>query len=144
MAVPSILWFRDDLRLSDHAALAAAARAGPVVPAFVLDGTYSALGGAARWWLRRALMALGGDIAAAGLREYATRRDVPADPGTSRLSPDLRWGHLSPFRVWRRVRIAMTAAPELEAGAGPFCGNSPGGSSRTTFWPSIPIWRGAT
>jgi deoxyribodipyrimidine photo-lyase len=57
---------------------------------------------------------------AAGLREYATRRDAPADPGTSRLSPDLRWGHLSPFRVWRRVRIAMTADPELEAGGWAF------------------------
>ena len=33
----SILWFRRDLRLSDHPALAKAARRGPVLPLFVLD-----------------------------------------------------------------------------------------------------------
>ena len=33
----SVLWFRRDLRLADHPALAAAARSGDVVPLFVLD-----------------------------------------------------------------------------------------------------------
>ncbi|MVA75055.1 deoxyribodipyrimidine photo-lyase [Auraticoccus sp. F435] len=33
----SMLWFRRDLRLADHPALAAAAAAGPVLPVFVLD-----------------------------------------------------------------------------------------------------------
>lgn len=36
-ASPVILWFRRDLRLSDHRALAAAATQGRVVPLFVLD-----------------------------------------------------------------------------------------------------------
>jgi deoxyribodipyrimidine photo-lyase len=273
MAVPSILWFRDDLRLSDHAALAAAVREGPVLPVFVLDEVFSAVGGAAKWWLHQALAALSNDLAGAGgglalrrgraaaelaavaraagadtvhahaaripaermaqdraaaelarqgvrlvlhpgallhhpaairsgagtpyavftpfwrafsrldaefcrplpptpaavwragrdfslpladlglapttpdwaaglratwavgeaaaaerlerfvafgLRDYAERRDFPAVVGTSRLSPDLRWGHLSPLRVWRRVRIAMAADAELEAGGWAF------------------------
>ncbi|MCJ9736154.1 deoxyribodipyrimidine photo-lyase, partial [Bradyrhizobium sp. PRIMUS42] len=35
---PIIVWFRDDLRLSDHPALHAAAKAGaPVLCLFVLD-----------------------------------------------------------------------------------------------------------
>ena len=35
---PVIVWFRDDLRLSDHPALAAAARIGvPVIGLYVLD-----------------------------------------------------------------------------------------------------------
>ena len=33
----SVVWFRRDLRLADHLALAEAAGAGPVVPLFVLD-----------------------------------------------------------------------------------------------------------
>lgn len=43
-AAPSILWFRRDLRLTDHPALAAAAADGPVVPVFVLDPALSSLG----------------------------------------------------------------------------------------------------
>ncbi|MFN3287462.1 MAG: deoxyribodipyrimidine photo-lyase, partial [Sphingomonadaceae bacterium] len=37
MTAPSIIWFRQDLRLSDQRAVAAAAAAGPVLPVFVLD-----------------------------------------------------------------------------------------------------------
>ena len=33
----ALLWFRNDLRLRDQAAVRAAARAGPVIAAFVLD-----------------------------------------------------------------------------------------------------------
>ena len=59
---PSIVWFRDDLRVADHPALSAAvARGGPVVALFVLDEHTSGirpLGGAARWWLHHSLAAL--------------------------------------------------------------------------------------
>lgn len=34
---PTIVWFRQDLRLADQAALVAAASQGPVVPLYVLD-----------------------------------------------------------------------------------------------------------
>jgi deoxyribodipyrimidine photo-lyase len=37
MTTPAILWFRRDLRLSDQAALLAAAAAGPVIPVYILD-----------------------------------------------------------------------------------------------------------
>jgi deoxyribodipyrimidine photo-lyase len=60
---PCIVWFRDDLRLSDHPALHAAATTGaPVICPYVFDepGTANArpLGGAARWWLAQSLRAL--------------------------------------------------------------------------------------
>jgi deoxyribodipyrimidine photo-lyase len=59
---PAILWFRNDLRLSDHAALHAAIETGrPVLPVFILDDTSAgpwALGGASRWWLHNSLVAL--------------------------------------------------------------------------------------
>ena len=72
MDSPVILWFRDDLRLSDHAALDAALAAGrPLLALYVLDETSSlpphwALGGAARWWLHHSLTALSADLRARG------------------------------------------------------------------------------
>jgi deoxyribodipyrimidine photo-lyase len=57
---------------------------------------------------------------AEGLADYTRTRDRPDLPGTSRLSPDLRWGHLSPARVWRRVRLAIAADPACEAGGWAF------------------------
>jgi deoxyribodipyrimidine photo-lyase len=61
-ARPCIVWFRDDLRLSDHPALHAAAGSGaPVVCLYVLDEQSEGLrplGGAARWWLAQSLRTL--------------------------------------------------------------------------------------
>lgn len=36
--------------------------------------------------------------------EYGTGRNIPGVEGTSRLSPHLRFGEVSPFRVWRQIR----------------------------------------
>ncbi|MBU8541327.1 cryptochrome/photolyase family protein [Falsiroseomonas tokyonensis] len=70
MTEPSLLWFRHDLRLSDHPALLAAVAGGrPLLPVFVLDDAAAGPhrpGGAARWWLRGSLAALGRDLAARG------------------------------------------------------------------------------
>lgn len=58
MVQPVIVWFRQDLRLSDHPALSAAAAAGPVLPVFILDDETPGdwrWGGASRWWLHRSL-----------------------------------------------------------------------------------------
>jgi deoxyribodipyrimidine photo-lyase len=67
---PVILWFRNDLRLSDHAALHAAVGTGqPVLPVFILDDQSPgpwALGGASRWWLHHSLTSL-----QAGLKQSA-------------------------------------------------------------------------
>ena len=53
-----IVWFRQDLRFADQAALAAAAAAGPVLAVYVLDdhtpGDWR-IGGAQRWWLHHSL-----------------------------------------------------------------------------------------
>lgn len=57
--MPSILWFRRDLRLGDHPALVAAAGAGAVLPVFVLDPRQ--LGGAeavSRTYLLRSVRSL--------------------------------------------------------------------------------------
>jgi deoxyribodipyrimidine photo-lyase len=59
---PSIVWFRQDLRLQDNPALEQAIRrGGPVVPVYIWDqageGKWSA-GAASSWWLHHALAAL--------------------------------------------------------------------------------------
>ncbi len=59
---PIIVWFTHDLRLSDHAALSAAAATGhPLLPVYILDDDTPgdwAMGGASRWWLEQSLASL--------------------------------------------------------------------------------------
>jgi len=72
-ALPRIVWFRDDLRLSDHPALHAASSAGaPVICLYILDDQSPGLaaarpaGGAARWWLAQSLRDLQERLGAIG------------------------------------------------------------------------------
>ena len=66
---PILIWFRRDLRTSDHPALAAAARTGrPVVPVYVLDPETEALGSAHRWRLEAGLRVFAGALAERGSR----------------------------------------------------------------------------
>jgi deoxyribodipyrimidine photo-lyase len=78
---PSIVWFREDLRLSDHPALhAASAPQAPVVGIYVLDERTPGvrpLGAAARWWLAQSLRALQADLAKLGTK-LVLRRGPPA------------------------------------------------------------------
>jgi deoxyribodipyrimidine photo-lyase len=64
MTAAALHWFRDDLRLADNPALAAALAHGPTLCLYILDegGDRRPLGGAALWWLSRSLTALEADI----------------------------------------------------------------------------------
>ena len=67
-----LCWFRRDLRLSDQAALIAAAGEGPVIPVYVLDDEtpkHRKMGGASRWWLHHSLKALQAEFAGVPLVE---------------------------------------------------------------------------
>lgn len=70
MTAPVIYWYRHDLRVDDLPGLRAAIRTGqPVLPVFVLDEAAAGdwqPGGASRWWLHHALVALGETLAARG------------------------------------------------------------------------------
>jgi len=67
---PVILWFRQDLRLRDNAALQAAlATGGPILPVYILDDEGEGRwrpGGASRWWLHHSLAALDASLRGCG------------------------------------------------------------------------------
>ena len=69
---PILLWFRNDLRLADNPALAAAvSRSTPVIPVFVHAPDEEAPwppGGASRWWLHQSLAELDAKLCALGSR----------------------------------------------------------------------------
>jgi deoxyribodipyrimidine photo-lyase len=57
---PTIVWFRNDLRLTDNPALNAAAANGDIIPIFIydVDAMDRDYGSAQKWWLYNALSAL--------------------------------------------------------------------------------------
>ena len=61
-SAPAIVWFREDLRLTDNPALhAAVASHRPLVLLFIHDEATDGLrphGGASKWWLDKSLRAL--------------------------------------------------------------------------------------
>lgn len=71
-AAPALIWFRDDLRVSDNPALSAAAATGrPLLCVYVHDDASAGqrpLGGAAKWWLHGALAALDDSLREKGSR----------------------------------------------------------------------------
>ncbi|MEH6725454.1 MAG: deoxyribodipyrimidine photo-lyase [Hyphomicrobiales bacterium] len=60
---PSIVWFRNDLRVADNPALMAATdRKGPVVCLYILETGGREIGGASKWWLNQSLTDLSKSI----------------------------------------------------------------------------------
>lgn len=115
----NLVWFRDDLRITDHPAFSAAMAAGPVVAVYILDEVSPGirpLGAAARWWLHHALEDLRNDLAGLGipllLRRGAADRILPEvlhDSGASAVYWNRRYG--GPERaVDTRVKELIAAA----------------------------------
>lgn len=76
-AKPSIVWFRQDLRLQDNPALSAALqRGGPVVPLYIWspeeEGDWPP-GAASRWWLHHSLQSLDRSLRERGSRLIVCR-----------------------------------------------------------------------
>jgi deoxyribodipyrimidine photo-lyase len=113
------MWFRDDLRIADNPALAAASAAGrPVIAFYLLDeGTPKTrpLGGAARWWLHHALASLSQDLDGHGgrliLRRGRADVALPAfvgEVGATAVFWNRRYGPAAD--VDARVERALTSA----------------------------------
>ncbi|HWK96059.1 MAG TPA: deoxyribodipyrimidine photo-lyase [Pseudolabrys sp.] len=75
----TLLWFRQDLRLRDNPALAAAAARGRVVPIFILDDTDKnwAPGAASLWWLHHSLTALRKELGALSVYRGDPHKIIP-------------------------------------------------------------------
>jgi deoxyribodipyrimidine photo-lyase len=115
---PVILWFRNDLRLRDHAALVAASRSGaPVIPLYILDDNLpgrwapgGASSGLAEAWepgeegARKRLSA----FLKTAFKSYAEDRNYPGKRATSQLSPYLAFGEISPAACWRAATQAAS------------------------------------
>ena len=83
MTQPTLVWFRNDLRVADNPALTAAlAEGGAVVPVYILDDDAAGLwrpGGAARWWLHGSLAGLQAGLGALGLGLVLVRGHAGAE-----------------------------------------------------------------
>jgi deoxyribodipyrimidine photo-lyase len=111
-APPVIVWFRQDLRLADNPALTAAARAGAVIPLFILDddspGRWK-IGGAARWWLHESLTALNADLEKRGSQLIVRRgraTEIIDDLLRETGAGEVYWNRLyEPFHIARDTAI---------------------------------------
>jgi deoxyribodipyrimidine photo-lyase len=76
------------------------------------------------------------------LASYGTDRDRPDLAGTSRLSPHLHFGELSPHQVWHAINLARQRAPHTAAGAASFLrelGWREFSYHMLHHWPSLPL-----
>ena len=89
-----IMWFRQDLRLSDNPALLNAIQQGRVLPVFILDeGNDWSIGGASRWWLHHSLLALNESLQG---NLWILRGDA------AELLPQLAREHSASYAFWNR------------------------------------------
>ncbi len=114
MSAPQIIWFRYDLRLADHAAVRAAAAAGPVIALYVLDDETPGdwrMGAAQRWWLHHSLSGLaaalesrGGTLLLRGGRAGTVVPQVVAEAGADAVHV------LRRTEPWSIVQVEEVAA----------------------------------
>ena len=148
MSNPVIVWLRRDLRLADHAAFAAAAARGPVLPVYVLDDETPAhrrMGGASRWWLHHSLAAL--DAALRGKGSRLILRRGKSEDVLAALAAECGAGevhalhHYEPW--WRNAERAVARRLDLTLHHGNYL--APPGSivtgSGSPYKIYTPFWR---
>jgi deoxyribodipyrimidine photo-lyase len=99
-AMNTLLWFRQDLRLTDNPALRAALESDAVVPVYIWAPTEEAewpLGAASRWWLHHSLTRLDAE-----LRRLGSRLTFRAGTDSLRILLDLAHECGATQIVWNR------------------------------------------
>ncbi len=146
MSTPHIVWFRQDLRVSDQAALAAAAAAGPVIPVYILDDAapeHWRMGAASRWWLHHSLASLskalekyGGTLLLLKGDAVATLKNLMAATGATTVHA------LEHFEPWaQRQQAALGGALTLHQGLSLAHPTAMRTGSGTSFKVFTPFWR---
>lgn len=145
MSDPVILWFRQDLRLSDQAALAAAVKQGPVIPVYILDDAAPKqwkIGAAQRWWLHYSLKSLNENLREKGSQLILRRGDcaeelqrLARETGSRRVHA---LSHYEPW--WRNSERAVTKVLDLQLHDGmlllpPGCVRTSGGDLYKIYTP---------
>ena len=110
----AIVWFRKDLRLSDHPALDAALQGGmEIIPVFIWDreegGAWSP-GAASRWWLHHSLDSLQSSIRLLG-GNLLLVRGIPAEQ-LPKIARDYQATHLFYGRAYAPAGITTQEAVE--------------------------------
>jgi len=124
----AIVWFRDDLRLADHPALTAGARATTLTCLYILDEDPAAraLGSASRWWLANALRALDADLRALGQRLVLRRgkaRDVVGSVAREVQATQVYWNRRYDAAGMATDDAIVAALKALGVRGGSFPGN---------------------
>lgn len=110
----TIMWFRNDLRLTDNPALNASVKwaqqnNGIVLPVFILDPVIDAqLGGATRWWLEKSLTRLDESLATVAGKKAPCLRIFKSDARDvfNQLQADHKIGALFWNRLYDKASIA--------------------------------------
>ena len=107
---PVIMWFRQDLRITDNPALTEAIETGsPLLPIYILDdenaGEYRP-GGASRWWLHNSLQSLNASLDG-NLQCFRGKADEILPALVRRLgSTNIYWNRCyEPWRIQRDLQI---------------------------------------
>ncbi|WP_420383033.1 cryptochrome/photolyase family protein [Novosphingobium sp.] len=148
MTDPVIVWLRQDLRLADQPAFAAAAAEGAVIPVYVLDDEtprHRAMGAASRWWLHHSLASLDADLRKIGSQLVLRRGKAHEALGAVRRETGARrvhaMAHAEPW--WRMAERAVAKNFDLVLHEGQYL--VPPGSlltgSGTPYKIYTPFWR---
>jgi deoxyribodipyrimidine photo-lyase len=115
---PVIVWFRQDLRLTDNPALTAAAETGrPVLPVYILDdvnaGEFS-MGAASRWWLHQSLHKLNDSLDGRLLVYRGDAKEIIADLASRSRATAVYWNRC--YEPWRIARDRALKSALRESG----------------------------
>ena len=125
----SLVWLRNDLRLADNPALAAAIARGAGVVALYVHETAPGLrpaGGAARWWLDRSLASLRDSLAEAGIEllvETGDAREIVPEQAARLKAASVCWNRRYAVAEREIDAAIKTTLRENGAAAASFPGN---------------------
>nr|WP_047577101.1 deoxyribodipyrimidine photo-lyase [Methylobacterium sp. ZNC0032] len=154
MTERALHWFRNDLRLADNPALAAATEAGPVLCLYILDTSPDRrpIGGASRWWLSRSLAALDDALARKGGRLVVMAGDpafllprIVAEAGIKLVTWNRRY-EAAEIALDRKLKEALTADGIVVSSFNSHLLNEPWQITTKTGQPMkvfTPYWRAA-